>query len=450
MLINIRANWQNAKNGMNSVLGHARGVSSGIGNAFNRVKSAIGSVAGMFGMGLGAAAAVAGVKKLIDKMDEIEDNAPKLGVTFAYFQKMQFAAERTGTSFSAVTARFTRIKKLAGDFAAGDKTATDAFRMIGMSVQDLADKSPEKIFDEITKRLNAIEDPLLRDAAASQFLGKNFTELNNFLKDHIELGKELENRGAIITDDQIMAASQFKDSISNIQFSLQAWSVNSGFITQLAQIAEGLDAIVSTSKKMEKAGIKSDTESYKKNEGFLQKSARWAMNLATIPIDPIAKLITGKKINAGDMLFGALNERMSTAAVNRDDIKNKIGGPGDDAALKKQVNEAAQYEAKVQSAVTARSRASELKALDDVQNKAKVTPKTALAKAQSAMATGAATASTAKLASDSLQRIGGYSGGMKATQALDVAKKQVDILTQVDRKLASIESSAKSGGLVFT
>jgi len=200
---------------------------------------------------------------------------------------------------------------------------------------------------------------------------------------------------------------------------------------------------------MEKAGIKSDTESYKKNEGFLQKSARWAMNLATIPIDPIAKLITGKKFNAGDRLFGALNERMSTAAINRDDIKNQMAGRGDNEALKKQVNEAAQHQAKVQSAVTARSRASELKALDDVQNKAKVTPKTALAKAQSAMATGAASASTAKLASDSLQRIGGYSGGMKATQALDVAKKQVDILTQVDRKLASIESSAKSGGLVF-
>jgi predicted ATP-dependent serine protease len=141
------------------------------------------------------------------------------------------------------------------------------------------------------------------------------------------------------------------------------------------------------------------------------------------------------------MLFGALNEKMSTAAVNRDDIKNQMAGRVDNEALKKQVNEAAQYEAKVQRAVTARSRASELKALDDVQKKAKVKPKTALAKTQSAMATGAA--------SDSLQRIGGYSGGMKATQALDVAKKQVDILTQVDRKLASIESSAKSGGLVF-
>ena len=69
--------------------------------------------------------------------------------------------------------------------------------------------------------------------------GKNFTELNNYLKDHIALGDELQARGSIIGDDQILAASALKDHISNISFSLQSWAVNSGFIQQLGSRYRG-------------------------------------------------------------------------------------------------------------------------------------------------------------------------------------------------------------------
>lgn len=449
MLINIRANWQGAKNGMNSVLNHAKGIGGKLSGAFSAAKNALGSVAGMMGMGMGAAAAVTGVKKLIDKMDEIEDNAPKLGVTFAYFQKMQFAAERTGTSFGAVTSGLTRVKKLSGEAAAGMKSGTDAFNMIGMSVKDLAGKDAGQIFDEVTQRLNAIEDPLLRDAAATQFFGKNFTELNNFIKDHIALGNELEARGGIISDEHILAASAYKDSISNIGFSLQAWAVNSGFITQLAQIAEGLDAIYSNAKKMEKNGIKTGTEEYDANEGGMKKTARRLLNAATF--SGLSYVMGKDQMKLGDKLFGRPEEKLHTAAIDRNSPEYKAKNAAFDAGKNraKEVNAAVKSEAAISAAVTARSRASEVKALEDAQAKAKVTPKTALAKAQAAMTSGATSASAAKITSDSLQRIGGYSGGMKASQALDVAKKQVDILSQVDKKLAVLEAAARDGGLLF-
>ena len=150
MLINIRANWQNAKKGMNSVLGHAKGLGNGITGAFDKVKGALGSVAGMFGMGIGIAATVNQAKKLIDKMDEIEDNAPKIGVSFAYFQKMQFAAERTGTSFGAVTSGFTRVKKLASEAAAGLRSGTDAFAMLGMGIGQISALNPEQVIRRST------------------------------------------------------------------------------------------------------------------------------------------------------------------------------------------------------------------------------------------------------------------------------------------------------------
>lgn len=455
MLINIRANWQNAKKGMNSVLGHARGMGSGIGKAFSSVKNALGSVAGMMGMGLGAAAAVAGMKKLIDKMDEIEDNAPKLGVTFAYFQKMQFAAERSGTSFQAVTSGFSRIKKLAGEAAAGLRSGTDAFAMIGMSVGQIKALSPEQLFDEVTKRLNTMEDPAIRDAAAAQLLGRNFTELNNFLKDHIALGAELEARGGVISDEHILAASQYKDVISNIGFSLQAWSVNSGFILQLAKIAEAMDAISTNSKNMEAAGIKTGTEAYDAGEGML---ARWTRKTANaISYNPLAKMWGIEQGELGNKIFGRPADAMTTGAVTEADKAARRAAMGQDAARKKEVNAAAAHEAKVKAAVTKASRDAEAAKLAETEKGIKDAEELKLKAAQAAMTgdatgnVGSAARTSAKEAADNLRRVGGYTGGRgaQADTAAVQAKKQTDILTAVDSKLAVLENAARTGGMIF-
>ncbi|HQL08110.1 MAG TPA: hypothetical protein PLE35_00815 [Lentisphaeria bacterium] len=455
MLINIRANWQNAKKGMNSVLGHARGMGSGIGKAFSSVKNALNSIADMMGIDLSAAAAVAGVKKLIDKMDEIEDNAPKLGVTFAYFQKMQFAAERSGTSFQAVTSGFSRIKKLAGEAAAGLRSGTDAFAMIGMSVGQIKALSPEQLFDEVTKRLNLMEDPTLRDAAAAALFGRNFTELNNFLKDHLSLGAELEARGGVISDEHILAASQYKDVISNIGFSLQAWAVNSGFILQLAKIAEGLDAISTNAKRMEDAGIKTGAETYDAGEGTL---ARWKRKAANaISYNPLAKMWGIEQGELGNKIFGRPSEAMTTGAVTEADKAARRAAMGQDAARKKEVNAAAAQEAKVKAAATKASRDAEAAKLNEAKKGIKDAEELKLKAAQAAMTgdstgnVGSAARTSAKEAADNLRRVGGYTGGRntQADTAAAQAKKQTDILTSVDSKLAVLENAARTGGMIF-
>ena len=455
MLINIRANWQNAKKGMNSVLGHAKGLGNGITGAFDKVKGALGSIAGMFGMGIGIAATVNQAKKLIDKMDEIEDNAPKIGVSFAYFQKMQFAAERTGTSFGAVTSGFTRVKKLASEAAAGLRSGTDAFAMLGMGIGQISALNPEQLFDEVTKRINAIEDPLLRDSAATQIFGKNFTELNNYLKDHIALGDELQARGSIIGDDQILAASALKDHISNISFSLQSWAVNSGFIQQLAAVTEGLDAIFSNSKKMEKAGIKTGTEEYDANEGGLKKTARRLLNAASF--SGLSHIMGKDQMKLGDKLFGRPEEKLQTAAIDRDEIRRRMGTHEEDAERKRQVNEAAKKEAEIGRAVTKAARDAEAAKLNATKAGVKDAEEMKLKAAQAAMTgkgtgtIGNAASASAKETVDNLRRVGGYTGGagMQTDRTAMLAKKQVDLLGSVDQKLAVLENAARTGGMIF-
>lgn len=437
MLINIRANWKNAKNGMNSVLGHAKGIGSRISGAFAAAKNALGSVAGMMGIGLGTAAAIRGINTMINKMDTIGKQAANLGVSVEYFQKMQFAADRTGTSFDAVQTGLARMAKLSAQAVAGDKTGMDAFAQIGIGVEKLRRMKPEELFDEVTMRLQAMEDPQLKNAAAADLLGKNFVKLNNFMKDHIALGQELEGRGGIVNAEQIKAAEQYKDIVSNITTSLQAWTINSGFMGQLAKMAEGLEALVSVNDRLKKQGISTGTEEYDANEGWLKRTVRKSWNAFSFGL------------NLGDKAFGRPEERMSTAAIDRNSPEYQAKNAAYEAGKVRaaETNKAAKAEAELRAAVTARSRASEMKALEDAQ--AKATPKTELEEAQAAIAGSATKAKAAKITTDSLQRIGGYSGGMKANQALDVAKKQVDILGQLDKKLAVLETAARDGGLLF-
>ena len=455
MLINIRANWQNAKKGMNSVLGHAKGLGNGITGAFDKVKGALGSVAGMFGMGIGIAATVNQARKMINAMDDIDKGSAKLGVSTSYFQKMQFAAERTGTSFGAVTSGMGRVKKLAGEAAAGLRSGTDAFAMIGMGLDQIKSLSPEQLFDEVTKRLNSMEDPTLRDAAAAQLLGKNFTELNNYLKDHIALGEELESMGSIISEDQIKAAAAYKDAMTNIGTSLQSWAINSGFIQQLASVAEGLDVIFSNSKKMEKSGIKTGTEEYDAGEGTL---ARWTRKAANaISYNPLAKMWGIEQGELGNKIFGRPAEAMTTGAVTEADKAARRAAMGQDAARKKEVNAAAAQEAKVKAAATKASRDAEAAKLNEAKKGIKDAEELKLKAAQAAMTgdatgnVGSAARTSAKEAADNLRRVGGYTGGRgaQADAAAAQAKKQTDILTAVDSKLAVIENAARTGGMIF-
>jgi len=458
MIINIKANWASAKRGMNNVLKHSRSVGAGIKGAFSKVGSVLGSGMGMLGVGLGATAAVAGVKKLIDGLDDIGKTSANLGVSTDYFQKMQFAADRTGTELGSVTTAFTKLKKLAGQAVAGDLTGIESFAAIGMSIKDIKKLNPEQLFDEVTNRLNSMTDASLKDGASADLLGKNFAKLNNFMGSHIALGKELQGMGSIIDADQIKAAEDYKDAVSNMSVSLKSLAVNSGFMSQISEISKAFENMIIGSKKMKALGITSEAEKQDKKEGITKKITRIGLNLVG---DLFAPELRGKDHRGiGDKLFKRPSElAMSTAPIDRQKIKDDMAKK---AAMKKEVDAAAQLEAektRLETKTTRDTKArnlakSKASAKDVAEVKLKETQK-AMAKATGTTASGEAKAvsssTTGKEAVDNLRRIGGYSGGRTADQvnAAMAIKKQTDLLSSVDKKMAVLEHSARTGGLVF-
>jgi hypothetical protein len=148
---------------------------------------------------------------------------------------------------------------------------------------------------------------------------------------------------------------------------------------------------------------------------------------------------------------------MTTGAVTEADKAARRAAMGQDAERKKEVNAAAAQEAKVKAAVTKAARDAEAAKLNEAKKGVKDAEELKLKAAQAAMTgdstgnVGTVARTSAKEAADNLRRVGGYTGGRgaQADTAAVQAKKQTDILTAVDSKLAVIENAARTGGMIF-
>lgn len=246
-----------------------------------------GSARSVFKGILGAKVTIAAIQKvtgyvsdLVKGMDEIGKGAANLGISTEYCQKLQFAANRTGTGFDKVFQGFSKIKKLAADAAAGNAQATQTFHDLGISVAEIKTLSPEALFDRATSALRNMEDPLQRNAISARLFGEEFSKLNNFLKDYQALGDEAEAKGLIIKDEEIKAAEALGDSITNLQKSLTALSASSGLVSFLQRVADGISeidkglrALKNNPAAMAEAGITA-----KDNRSTLQKWFYTAQN----------------------------------------------------------------------------------------------------------------------------------------------------------------------------
>ena len=163
------------------------------------------------------------------------------------------------------------------------------------------------------------------------------------------------------------------------------------------------------------------------------------------------------QMKLGDKLFGRPEEKLQTAAIDRDEIRRRMGTHEEDAERKRQVNEAAKKEAEIGRAVTKAARDAEAAKLNATKAGVKDAEEMKLKAAQAAMTgkgtgtIGNAASASAKETVDNLRRVGGYTGGagMQTDRTAMLAKKQVDLLGSVDQKLAVLENAARTGGMIF-
>lgn len=238
--LNIFGNWKGAREALNGVAKHAKKVNAQIRSSFSGLNGFFSKVFSPLGFGLGGLGITTVFTSIVNKLDAIGKSAANMNVSAEYFQKMNFAAERTGTSIDQVREAFAKVQALVGKFMTGNKNAAGIMGQLGLTREDLAGLNAEQTFDKVNRALRGIGDEQTRNAVAAKLYGETFQKLNNFLRDYVDLGEEAQSRGLIVSDETIKAAERLKDAMTNAGTAFMAAMSNSGAVELIDRLANKL------------------------------------------------------------------------------------------------------------------------------------------------------------------------------------------------------------------
>lgn len=195
-------------------------------------------------MAIGAAmaaigtAAVAAGKKLYDMAndaaaagDEIDKASQRIGLSRKGYQEWDYVLSQNGASISTLENGMKKLNNTVDDAINGSTSATDKFRRLGISMEDLQGKSREEVFEMTVRGLQGIADEGEKAAIANDLLGNSSVELAALLNQTAESTEDLKNKaselGLVMSDKSIDAAVEYTDAMDNLTRSFTGVKENS-------------------------------------------------------------------------------------------------------------------------------------------------------------------------------------------------------------------------------
>jgi hypothetical protein len=108
--------------------------------------------------------------------------AANLGLTVEQLQKLQQVADATGVPLEKVAEAFKESQRVIEAAKRGNAEAIEGLNALGISAQDLADLTPEKVIEAMGKALVTIEDPTKKATAAFALFGEQGKKLVDTLE----------------------------------------------------------------------------------------------------------------------------------------------------------------------------------------------------------------------------------------------------------------------------
>lgn len=201
---------KNSNATMQKVTQSAKDLANGAGKVASATKglsmAAGGALAGLTSMGVKAAS----------DADELLTLSKQTGLSTDALQKMSYASELVDVDVSTITSSISKMKK-------GLDSNADTFEAIGVSVKDANGeyRATEEIFNDTVKALGNISNETERDITAMKLFGRSADELAGILDDGGEalraLGQEAEDKGLIISEEDIQNAGELDDTIQKLK-----------------------------------------------------------------------------------------------------------------------------------------------------------------------------------------------------------------------------------------
>ena len=176
--------------------------------------------------------------------NQIDKESQKMNMSAAAYQEWAFILEHAGASIDGMK---TAMKKL----TVAAEEGSDAFDVLGISQEQLAEMSPEETWNATIAALQNVADEGERTALANELLGKGAVELAplfNMTADETEaLKNQVYELGGIMSDDAVKAAAEYEDELQNMKVALDGVKNNmmSKFMPGMSTVMKGLSKVFS-------------------------------------------------------------------------------------------------------------------------------------------------------------------------------------------------------------
>ena len=229
------AQFQTQMARVNSQLGtldrRTKQSSASMANFGASLKRAVGPLAAVFA----AQKIISGIGQLVDGMDDIAKAAPKIGLTTAALQELQFAAGLAGVDAKGLQTAMQRLSVNMLDAGRGVVEMEQAFKALGVA----GEKDASKVLGVIADRFAKMPDGAQKTAEAIKLFGRSGAALIPLLNEGsaglAAYKKEAEELGIVIDEKTLKASEALNDNISRLT------AVATVFATRfLSPIIEGL------------------------------------------------------------------------------------------------------------------------------------------------------------------------------------------------------------------
>ena len=197
----------------------------------NSLLAGVGKAA-KFGVAIAGAASVAigGMIGLASKTAETADFIDKLsertGVNREELQRWKYAADQSGADVSKFEVGIKKLSSAMDGAKTGSKSNEEAFKALGISMQEVKTKSPSEMLDTVMKKLADMPDSVERNVLGNQLLGKSYSDMLPLLNSGSKGIEELKNRadslGLVMSEDAVKANVKFGDTLADVKSSFSA------------------------------------------------------------------------------------------------------------------------------------------------------------------------------------------------------------------------------------
>ena len=148
--------------------------------------------------------------------DDLLTLSKQTGLSTDALQKMSYASNLIDVDVSTITSSITKMRKNLINNEA-------IFEAIGVAVRDANGeyRTTEEIFNDVVVALGNIDNETERDTRAMQIFGNSADQLAGILDDGgaalKALGEEAENKGLIISEEDVAKAGEFNDQIDKLK-----------------------------------------------------------------------------------------------------------------------------------------------------------------------------------------------------------------------------------------